>query len=106
MIDIAIAAAFIQKQDYYAQSAWKMETFADERQYAIETYETPKTVEPACTAIWKGNRLMTPIGGGVQMEPMKAVQTENRLKDEKGSVKQAHGSVKLDGLAKGQWWWD
>ena len=26
--------------------------------------------------------------------------------DEKGTVKQAHGSVKLDQLAKGQWWWD
>ena len=72
----------------------------------FEEYETPKTVEPACTAIWKGNRLMTPIGGGVQMEPLRAVQHESRLKDEKGTVKQAHGSVKLDGLAKGQWWWD
>jgi hypothetical protein len=49
---------------------------------------------------------MTPVGGGVQMEPLKAVQSENRLKDDKGTVKQAHGSVKLDNLAKGQWWWD
>ena len=30
----------------------------------------------------------------------------NRLKDDKGTVKQAHESVKLDHLAKGQWWWD
>jgi hypothetical protein len=106
LIDLAVAAAFIQKQDYFAQAGWKMEVLGDERQYAIETFETPKTVEPACTAIWKGNRLMTPIGGGVQMEPLRAVQAENRLKDDKGTVKQAHGSVKLDNLAKGQWWWD
>jgi Protein of unknown function (DUF1598) len=106
LVDLAVAAAFIQKQDYCAQAGWKMGTLGDEKQYAIETYETPKTVEPACTAIWKGNRLMTPIGGGVQMEPLRAVQQDNRLKDEKGTVKQAHGSVKMDGLAKGQWWWD
>jgi hypothetical protein len=106
LIDLAVAAAYIQKQDYYAQSGWKMETLGDEKQYAIETFETPKTVEPACTAVWKGNRLMTPIGGGVQMEPLRAVQSENRLKDEKGAVKHAHESVKLEHLAKGQWWWD
>ena len=38
------------------------------------------------------------------MEPHKAVQ--NRLADDKGTVKQAHQSVKLNSLAKGQWWWD
>jgi len=41
LVDIAIAAAFIQKQDYYAQAGWKMAVFNDERQYPIETYETP-----------------------------------------------------------------
>jgi hypothetical protein len=106
LIDLAIAAAFIQKQDYYAQAGWKMEVLGDEKQYAVETCEAPKTVEPACTAVWKGARLMTPIGGGVQMEPLRAVQSDVRLKDTKGAVKQAHGSVKLDQLANGQWWWD
>jgi len=106
LIDLAFAAAFIQKQDYYAQADWKMDVLGDEKQLAIELFEAPKTVEPACNAIWKGRTLMTPIGGGVQMEPTLAVKTENRLKDEKGSVKQAHDGVKLSGLAKGQWWWD
>jgi hypothetical protein len=81
LIDLAVAAAFIQKQDYYAQAGWKAEVLGDEKQYAIEIYPAPKTVETACTAVWKGARLMTPVGGGVQMEPMRAVQTDNRLKD-------------------------
>jgi hypothetical protein len=106
LIDLAIAAAFIQKQDYYGAADWKMTTFGDERQFAVEVFEAPKNVEPASTAVWKGNRLMTPIGGGVEIEPLRAVQVDNRLKDEKGMVKQAHESVKLDHLAKGQWWWD
>jgi hypothetical protein len=106
LIDLAVAAAFIQKQDYYAQAGWKVEVMGDEKQYAIEHYAAPKTVETACTAVWKGSRLMTPVGGGVQMEPMRAVQTENRLKDEKGTVKQAHDNIKLENLAQGQWWWD
>jgi hypothetical protein len=106
LIDLAVTAAFIQKQDYYASAGWKAEVLADEKQFAIETFEAPKNVEPACTAIWKGNRLMTPIGGGVEMEPLIAVQPDHRLKDDKGTVKQAHGSVKVESLAKGQWWWD
>ena len=83
-----------------------MDTLGDERQFPVELFQAPKNVEPAANAVFKGNRLMTPIGGGVEMEPLRAVQTENRLKDEKGTVKQAHHSVKLDQLAKGQWWWD
>lgn len=106
LIDLAIAAAFIQKQDYCGQAGWKMEVFADEQRLPIETYEAPRTVEPACTAIWKGNRLMTPIGGGVQMEPAEALQSSRLLKDENGAVKDARAKTTVDGLAKGQWWWD
>jgi hypothetical protein len=101
-----VAAAFIQKQDYYGQADWKLDFFGDEQKYRIEVYETPKTVETACTAVWKGNRLMTPVGGGVHVEPQQAVQSHNLLKDEKGAVREARSGVKLDGLAKGQWWWD
>jgi hypothetical protein len=106
LIDMAIAAAFIQKQDYYGQAGWKMDVLGNEAQYPIETYEAPKTVETACTAIWKGNRLMTPVGGGVRIEPLTAIQPSHLLKDEQGAVKDARAKVSLDGLAKGQWWWD
>jgi hypothetical protein len=106
LIDVAVAAAFIQKEDYYGQSGWKAEVIGDEKQYPIEVYPVPKTVETACTAVWKGNRLMTPVGGGVQMEPTQAVKESMRLRDEKGTVKQAHDGIKLDNLAKNQWWWD
>ncbi|MEX2174235.1 MAG: DUF1598 domain-containing protein [Pirellulaceae bacterium] len=106
LIDMSIAAAYIQKQDYYAQASWQAETLLDEGAYSIETYETPKTVETACTAIWKGNRLMTPVGGGVHVEPTQALQAAHLLKDEKGEVKQTREQIKLDHLANGQWWWD
>jgi hypothetical protein len=106
LIDLSMAAAFIQKQDYYAQSGWKGETLLDEDKYQIETYEAPKTVETACAAIWKGNRLMTPVGGGVRIEPTMALVADRLLSDEQGAVKQAREEIKLDGLAKNQWWWD
>ncbi len=106
LIDVSVAAAFIQKQDYYGQAGWKADVLLDEGQYPIETYEAPKTVETACVAHWKGNRLMTPVGGGVHIEPTSALQTSHLLKDDEGTVKAAHGEIKLEGLDKGQWWWD
>jgi hypothetical protein len=106
LIDMSVAAAFIQKQDYYGQSGWKADVMLDEQQYPIETYETPKTVETACAAIWKGSRLMTPVGGGVHIEPTDALHTSHLLKDDEGTVKAAHAEIKVDGLAKNQWWWD
>lgn len=105
LIDLAIAAAFIQKQDYYGQAGWKLETLGDERKYAIETFEAPKTVETACTAVWKGNRLMTPVGGGVQIHALDALSPGHLLTDDKGAVKQAKAKTTLGGLAN-QWWWD
>jgi hypothetical protein len=54
----------------------------------------------------KGNRLMTPVGGGVHIEPTDALESSRLLKDEEGTVKAAHSQIKVDGLAKNQWWWD
>jgi hypothetical protein len=49
---------------------------------------------------------MTPVGGGVRIEPTSALSSSNLLKDEQGTVKATHGEIKLNGLAKSQWWWD
>lgn len=106
LIDISIAAAFIQQQDYYSQANWRMEYFGNEEAFPVETYETPKQVETACTAIWKGKTLMTPVGGGVHIEPRDALTEENLLKDEQGEVKAVREKTTLSQLKADQWWWD
>lgn len=106
LIDLSIAAAYIQQQDMYGKSGWKMEFFGDESACPVQICETPKTVETACTAVWKGSTLMTPVGGGVKIETLKALEKGSLLKDEKGTVHAAHEQVKLKDLAKSQWWWD
>jgi len=105
LVDIAIAAAFIQQQDYYGLAGWKMEFLGDEKAFSIETYEIPKTVETVVNAIWKGSTLMTPVGGGVEIKPAKALESDKLLSDEKGKVAKLREDAKIN-LAKGQWWWD
>jgi len=106
LIDMTIAAAFIQKQDYYGQSGWSMKVFANEDLLPVNTYTTPDKVETAVNAIWKGTTLMTPIGGGVNIQPTMALATDRLLLDKDGSLKKTHADVGAPQLPKGQWWWD
>ena len=106
LIDMSIVAAFIQRQDYYGQAGWELDIFSDEDIFSVENHTTPKQVETAINAIWKGRRLLTPIGGGVHIRPGNALSDENLLHDTEGTVAAQRQSVTLDDLAEGQWWWD
>jgi hypothetical protein len=105
VIDIAIAAAYIQQQDYCTKAGWKMSFLGDENAFPVETYDIPKTVESTINAVYKNGRLMTPIGGGVHIEPTKALESDKLLSDEKGNVAKVREEININ-LAKGQWWWD
>jgi hypothetical protein len=105
LVDLAIAAAFIQEKDYYDKAGWKMPFFGNEQEFPVEVYSIPKTVESAVNALWKGQTLLTPIGGGVTIEATEALKSDNVLSDQKGTLAKAREAVKLK-LAKGQWWWD
>ncbi len=105
-IDMAVAAAFIQHQDYYGLVSWKPAVFHDESAYPVETLNAPQQVESAVNSLWKGNTLVTPIGGGVQMRPTEAISSTNLLDDEESKVHQARAAIDLSKLAPDQWWWD
>ncbi|MCE2727136.1 MAG: hypothetical protein LW698_10205 [Planctomycetaceae bacterium] len=55
-------------------------------------------------AMWRGNRLLTPIGGGVTVQPRMALDAPNLLMDEKQNVASAHAAAR--NLPVGRWWWD
>jgi hypothetical protein len=105
-IDLAVAAAFIQHQDYYGLVNWKAEIFNNESAYAVEKLNPPQQVETAVNSMWRGNTLMTPIGGGVQMRPTEAIDPTNLLDDKDAKVQEARTAVDLSKLAPDQWWWD
>jgi len=106
LIDMAIAAAFIQRQDYYGQAGWKMEVFGDEKAFAVETRNAPEKVETAVNAIWKGRTLMTPIGGGVNIQPRVALNRDRLLRDEDGAVQARRAQADVTAAPPENWWWD
>ncbi len=106
LIDVAIAAAYIQEQDFYGQAAWEMPVLLDESKVSVETYTTPEQVETAVNAIWRGNTLMTPLGGGVHMNPRIALQSDRLQVDAEGANEKVKQTAGPADLADGQWWWD
>ena len=105
LIDLAVAAAYIQQQDFYGKAGWKMEWLTDEKNFGVDIYNAPKQVATAVNAIWKGHKLLTPVGGGVEITAHMALSPEKRLKDEDDKVAKLRQQAKIE-LAKGQWWWD
>ncbi|MHB8897324.1 MAG: DUF1598 domain-containing protein [Thermoguttaceae bacterium] len=105
LIDMLVASAYIQQQDMYHKAGWEMPVLGSEEKFPVRLYNPPTQVESAVNAVWKGNTLMTPIGGGVQIEAETALDPENVLADEEGKVAELRGKTGLK-LAPGQWWWD
>ncbi|MGB1927381.1 MAG: DUF1598 domain-containing protein, partial [Rubripirellula sp.] len=103
LIDVSIAAAYIQQQDFYGKLEWNMPVLMDESQVSVETYTAPEQVETAVNAIWRGNTLMTPLGGGVHVNPRLALQSDNIEKDTEGanSMVQAKSSPSKPEQARG-----
>ena len=106
LFDLAIVAAYIQHQDYYSTAEWDMELFGDETQFSIETFDSPTQVESAVNAVWKGNLLMTPIGGGVVINATKALTSDNMSYDQKNAAESVRKSINIAELDANQWWWD
>ena len=104
VIDLAVAAAYMQEHDAFGKTGWSAATLRDEAAYPIEKHHAPTTAEPAVHAVWKGNRLLTPIGGGVTMHPRMALDPANLLPDEKGAVEAARTAAA--NLPADRWWWD
>lgn len=106
LIDMSIAAAFMQQQDYFGQANWKADTLMSEEKYPIQTYQAPLQVDTVVTSVWKGNRLLTPVAGGVTIQARQALMKDNLIADERGQTAHARQETSLKDLKDGQWWWD
>jgi hypothetical protein len=108
VMDLAVVAAYIQKYELYSLADWKLEVFGDESKLRTEVINAPTHVAPVANAIFKDGALMTPIAGGVAVQPKIALNSDRVRKDIEGSISNAKSETgsKMDQLSEGQWWWD
>lgn len=106
LVDLTIAAAYMRHHDLFGHAEWTMPIFGDESKFAVEVCHAPVEVETAVASVWRGNKLMTPVGGGVVIEADQALDSTNVQPDNKGKVAKVREEQDLTQLADGQWWWD
>jgi hypothetical protein len=104
-IDMLVASAFIARHDLYQKAGVELGAVGDESQYSVETYNAPRQVATAVNSMWKGRRLMTPVGGGVEIRAGMALEPTNLIKDD-GEVAAARDEININSLPATQWWWD
>jgi hypothetical protein len=102
-IDLLVAAAFLRQQDYYGRAAWIAATFLDEAALPVESFRTPRQAQCVANSQWKGNRLITPAGGGVSIRADLALEAERLLTDENGAVAAHRAAI---AIPPDRWWWD
>ncbi len=105
LIDMLIAAAFVQQQDYYGRSAWTMALFADEGRFPVRNGVAPGRVQAAVNATWKRSRLIALAGGGVSIRPAEAFASGRVAADADGRLAGLRNNVKR-GIPEDRWWWD
>lgn len=106
LIDMTIAAAYIQQQDFYSQAGWNMETFGLEQKFPVEVFNAPTQVEPAINVVLKGSTVYMPIGGGVDIQARRALDSPNLLPDEGERLNDLRSGISVHELKESDWFWD
>ncbi len=104
LFDLAVAAAYMRRQDFYGQAHWHVAEFRDERMLPIATLPTPTKVQCVVNAVWRGNRLLSPAGGGVSIVAEEALDEKRISKDADGKL--AGRQKALAAPPANAWWWD
>jgi hypothetical protein len=104
LIDLSICATWLRHSDALTRTGWPAEILRDEKQFSVETLTTPKKVACVANAVWNGNRMLVPAGGGVSISPDEALQAEHLLPQDR-NLSQRRSAVESSRKAD-HWWWD
>jgi len=104
--DAVITAAIIRSYDLDKGFEDSLAVFYKTGLYPFVEVSTPRQAESAINYKWLGNRLVMPVGGGVFIEPTRAVSDSMR-ETSPGKVPQKpsprNGNDNADQI---RWWWD
>ena len=104
VIDVLVATAWICKHQHFQTSGWQPDVFLDESKLSVENLPDPKTAPATANAIWKGNLLVAPVGGGVSVMAADALTPDNLMSNKKSTINKVRKGLNLQ--ANDNWWWD
>ena len=105
LIDMTVAAAFIQQQSYAQRAHWTMAALSDEAVVRVRTLAAPCQAPAAVNAAWRGSRFVAVAGGGVSIRPEEALTSDRLISDPDGRVAKLRGQIG-EAPPGERWWWD
>ncbi len=103
-IDLLVLSAWIAKSDGYAKSGWQPELLLDDARLPTRDLADIKHAPSVANAVWKGNLLVLPVGGGVSIQASEALDDANLFVDEKNELPFVLDSIEMPNDER--WWWD
>jgi Protein of unknown function (DUF1598) len=105
VVDLLVLAAYVRQVDGDVQVGWKPTALLDETQFPIETLPAPQHAPCVANAVWKGNRLVAPVGGGVTICAPSALTSDRIQIASDAEYHQACEDILVPN-ANDQWRWD
>jgi hypothetical protein len=101
MVDLLVAAAWLNQVDAAQHLQGAPLSLIDDAIINIHVWPVPRQAECVSNAIWKGNVLLAPVGGGVSIHAADALYPANVRRDVKfEDVREASKPQDEN------WWWD
>lgn len=100
-VDWLIVAAWLQSVGAFRGDAWTDSPLFDPQQLPGIQLPEPKKAPCVANAVWKDRLLVMPVGGGVSIEPWRALQKDHLTVDP-----QPFRDLKPLKNASPNWWWD
>lgn len=103
VVELLVAAAFLKKHGGYDRSGETFDEIVAAGKRFREDAVAPKQVPCVANAFWKGVRLIIPAGGGVSIEPLRALEPSNAAPFENSRLVRDRIAKTPAGDA---WWWN
>lgn len=105
IIDLAILAALLEKEQLPQRVGWSMELFLDEAKTPLAKGNSPTNVESVCNFRRAGRTIVGLVGGGVSV---KANQLLRQMPFEREGNRELESSVResVPPAELNNWWWD
>lgn len=104
-IDLLVLSAWISKTKAYERAEWKPDLLFDEDQFGIQVLPDPLETPCLANAVWKGQVLVAPAGGGVSIMASEAFSAENIKIDRSARIVKQFEAIEIP-ADEGIWWWD
>lgn len=108
LVDLAVVAALLKKEQLPEQAGWKMGLFLDEQRATVAKWNVPRHIHSVANhKTVLRSRVIGLVSGGVSIDPENVLSRINYADDADGKLNEARRSARSQhNDSAHSWWWD